>query len=274
MSENLIETVVTKNDLKEAFTKLEVKSTDFCMVHTAMSKFQYLPGGAETLVSALEETLSDGTLMMPSQVSTNCDPATWEYPPVRKDLIQIIRDSMPPYNPETSATEGLGLTPEYFRNLPDVIRSSHPYLPIAIWGKNAKEIAQKQPLNMPYGINSPLDYLYQNNGKTIFLGTDYETCTMLHYAESTIHRKTEIDSAATGIDENGKTIWTKYRNVDLDSYDDFNELGAMFEARYPNEFKSLKLSKGIIKVIKLRPLIEFARQWFDQKDHQFGNTID
>lgn len=274
MSENLIETVVTKSDLKEAFTELGVKSTDSCMVHTAMSKFQYLPGGAETIVNALEETLATGTLMMPSEVSTNCDPATWEYPPVREDLIQVVRDSMPPYNPETSATQGLGLTPEYFRNLPDVVRSTHPYLPIAIWGKNAKEIAQKQPLNMPFGIDSPLDYLYQNNGKTIFLGTDYETCTMLHYAESTIHRKTEIDSAATGIDENGKTIWTKYHNVDMDSYDDFNELGKAFEAKYPNEFKSLKLSKGIIKVINLLPLIDFARQWFDQKDHQFNNAID
>ena len=72
--------------------------------------------------------------MMPSQVSMNCDPATWEYPPVQKDLIPVIRDTMPPYDPQTSPTSGLGITPEYFRNLPDVIRSSHPYLPIAIWG--------------------------------------------------------------------------------------------------------------------------------------------
>ena len=274
MSEKLIETVVTKNDLEDAFDKLGVKRADVCMVHTAMSKFQYLPGGPETIVKALEETLSDGTLMMPSQVSTNCDPATWEYPPVRKDLIQVVRDNMPPYDPQTSATEGLGVTPEYFRNLADVVRSTHPYLPIAIWGKNATDIAVRQPLNMPYGINSPLDYLYKNNGKIIFLGTDYETCTMLHYAESTIHRKTETCSAATSIDQDGKTIWTDYQNVDLDSYDDFNELGETFEKKCPDEFKSQKLGKGIIKVINSRPLVDFARQWFDEKDHRFGNAIN
>lgn len=274
MSEKLIETVVTKNDLKDAFDKLGVKRADACMVHTAMSKFQYLPGGPETIVRSLEETLSNGTLMMPSQVSTNCDPATWEYPPVRKDLIQVVRDNMPPYDPQTSATEGLGVTPEYFRNLPDVVRSTHPYLPIAIWGKNATAIAVRQPLNMPYGINSPLDYLYKNDGRIIFLGTDYETCTILHYAESTIHRKTETCSAATSIDQDGKTIWTDYQNVDLDSYDDFNELGEAFEKKCPDEFKSRKLSKGIIKVINSRPLIDFARQWFDEKDHRFGNAID
>ena len=63
MSEKLIETIITKNDFKAAFDNLDVKSTDACMVHTAMSKFQYLPGGPKTIVRALEETLSVGTLM-------------------------------------------------------------------------------------------------------------------------------------------------------------------------------------------------------------------
>ncbi|WP_276805177.1 aminoglycoside N(3)-acetyltransferase [Lactobacillus hominis] len=274
MSENSITTVVTKNDLKHAFKELNIKNNDVCFVHTAMRKFYYLPGGSQTIVSALKETLPNGTLMMPSQVSSNCDPATWEYPPVKENLIQLIRDSMPPYNPQTSQTEGLGITPEYFRTLPDVVRSSHPYLPVAIWGKNAHQIAKIQPLDLPYGVNSPLDYVYQHHGKTIFLGTDYETCTMLHYAESVINRKTEACSAATSIAENGKTIWTKYQNVDLDSYDDFNELGAAFEKEFPTEWQTLQLGSGIIKVINTRPLIDFAKKWFIKKDRKFGNTAN
>lgn len=74
-----------------------------------------MPGGPESLVQALEETLSHGTIMMPTEVTTNCDPSSWEYPPVRNDLIQAVRDNMPPYNPDTSPSEGLGITPEYFR---------------------------------------------------------------------------------------------------------------------------------------------------------------
>lgn len=110
--------------------------------------------------------------------------------------------------------------------------------------------------------------------KIIFLGTDYETCTILHYAESTIHRKTETCSAATSIDQDGKTIWTNYQNIDLDSYDDFNELGEAFEKEFPNEVKAQKLGQGIIKVINSKSLIDFARQWFNKKDHQFGNAVD
>lgn len=270
MSEKIINNVVTKNDLKNTLVKLGVKKTDACLVHTALSKFQYMPGGPETLVKTLEETLENGTLMMPSEVSTNCDPATWEYPPLRQDLIQVVRDSMPPYDPKVSMTEGLGITPEYFRTLPGVVRSRHPYLPIAIWGKNAQKIVQMQPLNLPYGLGSPLDYLYQHHGKTIFFGTDYETCTMLHYAESTIGRKTETWAAATGIGDNGKTIWTHYQNVDMDSYDDFNDLGTAFEKQFPDEIQTSKLANGLVKVINVVPLIDFARQWFRQKDQKLN----
>lgn len=267
MSENFINTVTTKINFKQALTEVGINSADACLVHTAMSKFNYVPGGPETIVQALEEILSEGTLMMPSQVTTNCDPATWKYPPVSKDLIQLIRDTMPPYNPGTSVTVGLGVTPEYFRRLPNVVRSNHPYLPLTIWGKNKEKIAQKQPLNIPYGVNSPLDYLYQNHGKIIFLGTDYETCTMLHYAESTIGRKSETCLAATDIDQNGKTIWTKYQNIDMDSYDDFNELGAAFEKTCPNDWKTVQLNNGTIKVINAVALTDFAKNWFKQKDN-------
>ena len=63
-------------------------------------------------------------------------------------------------------------------------------------------------------------------------------------------------------------------NVDLDSYDDFNELGEAFENKFPGEFSILKLGHGIIKVINSTALIDFAREWFDKKDHQLGNAID
>lgn len=119
MTQDIITTITTKDDFKNTFISAQIKATDKVMVHTALSKFYYVPGGPESLVQALEETINQGTIMMPSEVTTNCDPADWEYPPVKQDLIQLVRDNMPPYNPDTSPSEGLGITPEYFRTLPD-----------------------------------------------------------------------------------------------------------------------------------------------------------
>lgn len=90
---------------------------------------------------------------------------------------------------------------------------------------------------------------------------------MLHYAESTIGRKSETCLAATDIDQNGKTIWTKYQNIDMDSYDDFNELGAAFEKTCPNDWKTVQLNNGTIKVINAVALTDFAKNWFKQKDN-------
>ena len=53
--------------------------------------------------------------------------------------------------------------------------------------------------------------------------------------EATIPRKVETCSAATGTDDSGKTVWTEYKNVDLDTYDDFNDLGQAFEKQFSNE---------------------------------------
>ena len=47
-----------------------------------------------------------------------------------------------------------------------------------------------------------------------------------------------------------------------------------FEKEFPNEVKAQKLGQGIIKVINSKSLIDFARQWFNKKDHQFGNAVD
>lgn len=36
----------------------------------------------------------------------------------------------------------------------------------------------------------------------------------------------------------GKTVWTEYKNVDPDTYDDFNDLGQAFEKQFSNEQQS------------------------------------
>ncbi len=60
----------------------------------------------------------------------------------------------------------------------------------------------------------------------------------------------------------------------MDSYDDFNELGAAFEKAHPNAWQETQLNHGLIKVIDVKPLVQFARKWFKDKDQKFGNSLD
>ncbi len=64
MTQDIITTITTKDDFKNTFISAQIKTTDKVMVHTALSKFYYVPGGPESLVQALEETINQGTIMM------------------------------------------------------------------------------------------------------------------------------------------------------------------------------------------------------------------
>ena len=53
MTQDIITTITTKDNFKNAFNNAQIKATDKVMVHTALSKFYYVPGGPESAVHAL-----------------------------------------------------------------------------------------------------------------------------------------------------------------------------------------------------------------------------
>lgn len=58
MAQDLITTVTTKNDFKQAFSSAHLNASDTVIVHTSLSKFYYVPAGPETVILALKETSS------------------------------------------------------------------------------------------------------------------------------------------------------------------------------------------------------------------------
>lgn len=156
----------------------------------------------------------------------------------------------------------MGVTAEYFRTLPDVVRSNHPLYSFSVWGKDANWICNDRYNNAPFGRESPLQKLYDLDAKCLFLGTDFKTCTAIHYAESTIGRPITYDETAVLI--NGKRKWVKIPNYPLEPYDDFLELGAQFIRDYP--VKTADLPKGKIQCFSMRALINFDTNYYLMKD--------
>src|SRR5512140_3125911 len=90
------------------------------MVHSSLSSFGRVEGGARAVIAALMDVVTpQGTLMMPS---FNHD--------------EIFREGGPGYyHPGESITTN-GAIPEQFWRLPGVQRSLDPTHPIAAWGKH------------------------------------------------------------------------------------------------------------------------------------------
>jgi len=258
----LIETAITKDEIVAKLKALGVKSGMVLETHLALSAFGYVIGGAQAVVDALIECVGyDGTLVMPMQDANNCDPSMWDSPPIDHDLHQLVRDNTPAFNKKESDGVEMGAIADNFRRRDGVIISNNPSLAYAAWGKYAKLICDHQSLHFSLGEESPIAKMYELNASVLLIGAPYSKCTCMHLAEyRSTYRPIVIQAAAVEI--NGKRVWKKYLDIDLNSKI-FNDIGTAME-------KSIKVSNIMIgntgaKLFKLDQAIDYATQYLKAK---------
>lgn len=272
--EKIIKTVMPAKKLKSILEKY-LKPTDSIEVHTSLSAFGYIPGGEQSVVRVLKEVVNQGNIIMAAQTADIGDPIDWEDPPATSEARKEIMENMSAFDKETTPIHYIGKTPEYFRTSKDVKRSNHPLYSMCAWGKDADKIARvRDSYDYPFGLNSPVADLYNLDGKVVMLGTDYESCTSLHLADSTIGRPNLTEKAPIK-GEDGKTKWITFKNVDdLDKYDDFNDFGSYFEEKYPDLVVKVPILKGYIRIIPVKPLIDEARKYYTKKDKEMAEEAN
>lgn len=267
--ERTITTVTTGGQLREALRAVGLRPSDSCLVHVSLSAFGFIPGGTQTVVDALKDVLREGDIMMPAQTADITDPADWCAPPVEPSLVAAVRDALPAYDPQTTPVTGIGLTPEYFRSLPGTLRSGHPTCSMSVWGRHAAWLAdchRNGDYDMPFGENSPLAKLVELDGTVVFLGTGFNTCTALHYAESTIGRPHIRESAPVRRADGTGVEWVSFDNIELEPYDDFEAFGERFLKRHADVVRSVALNGGVIRAFPMRVLVDSARTYWREAD--------
>ncbi len=232
------------------------------IVHSSLSSLGWVCGGGVTVVQALMDVItSEGTLLMPTHSSDYSDPEPWKAPPVPEEWWQTIRDTMPVYDPKTTPTRNMGKIVEVFRTYENVLRSSHPSLSFAGWGKNAETIIKNHSLDYSLGEESPLARLYDLNGSVLLLGTQYDTCTTFHLAEYRQDNPKKTNYAAP-IMEGGKRVWKTYPDIELNE-DCFIDMGEDFEkAGY---VKVSRVGSAITKFFHVRDAVDFGVNWLRTK---------
>lgn len=168
---------VTKKEIVSGLYKLGICAGDILLVHTALSHFGYVEGGADTVIDALLEAVSPGGTIMVPTLTGRAD-YSWENPPI--------------FDPVNTPC-WTGRVPETFRHRPEALRSFHPTHSVAAIGPDAEELIRDHEMcYTPCGVNSPYGKLVRFGGKVVLLGVNHENSTLFHHIEELADLKYHI----------------------------------------------------------------------------------
>ncbi|GKX67134.1 aminoglycoside N(3)-acetyltransferase [Inconstantimicrobium mannanitabidum] len=252
----------TRESIVEDLRKLGLKEGMTVIVHSSLSSMGWVCGGSVAVVQALMDVVTpNGNIIMPEHSGEYSDPCDWCNPPVPKEWWQAIRDTMPAFDPKYTPSSFMGVIAETFRNFQGVVRSNHPAVSFAAWGKDAQFIVEKHSLDYSLGENSPLARIYDLDGYVLLLGVSYENNTSFHLAENRVIDK-KICKAGAPIIENGKRAWKAYEDIDFDT-DLFEDIGKDFENKHKVDIGAVGSAK--CRIFKQRAAVDYAEVWIQNK---------
>ncbi|MBE1608035.1 AAC(3) family N-acetyltransferase [Actinopolymorpha pittospori] len=175
---------MTQPKLVEGLRQLGVEPGSVLMVHVRMSAFRWVVGGIDAIVESLRDAVGpSGTLLAFTG---------WEDSPYHLPLWDdcprwqaAYRDHQPAFDPAvSSARRDFGRFPERLRTWPGARRSGHPEASFAALGPGAARLLADQRDNDPFGFDSPLDRLCEEDGQVLLLGAPLNRMTLCHHAEA------------------------------------------------------------------------------------------
>lgn len=157
------------NDFRAALEAIGLRPGACIMVHSAVNRFIGFAGTPLDALRVLQSVVGEtGTIMMPTMPFTGL---ASDY--ARSETLDVRR-----------TPSRMGIMTELLRRMPPTVRSVHPTHPVAVWGKDAAEIAAGHPgARTPCGKGSPFHALLDRHGAILLIDVDIQAMTFFHTLE-------------------------------------------------------------------------------------------
>jgi aminoglycoside 3-N-acetyltransferase len=161
------------------------------------------------------------------------------------------------YDPKSSPSTGMGTFSEYVRELPQSQRTTHPMQSLAVIGRYATDLADRNTLSA-FDPGSAFDRMLELDFKLLLLGSDIQAVSMLHYSEQRAgvpyrYWKDFTGEVRTPKGWETRTYRMYVRDLDLDPHIELYPVQEILENRA--QWTSIQLNYGRISHCRLRDFV-------------------
>jgi len=199
------------------------------LVHSSLSSFGKVEGGALSVITALEEVITpEGLIMMPA----------FTY---GRDVFEPLK-----------SPSHTGLISEEFRRGEGVKRSMHPTHSVCAWGKRADDFLNGHQVEAPFSLGTPIHKLALENGFILLLGVGQEANSLMHVAQELAGVPYLDRSKLVKATVNARELEVKARRAGCSL--GFGKAEAMLERE--NLVHYYKIGDSVIRFMLAKPVLE------------------
>lgn len=234
--------MVSQSDIIYGLKSLGLRVGQTIIMHSSLSSFGYVDGGANTLIDCLIQVIGPtGTLVVPTFTGK-----------------ETLSPSNPPIFRLNKTKSWTGLIPETFRKRCDAIRSVHPTHSVAAIGHRSKDLTYGHVSSItPCDELSPFGKLSSiNDSYVLLVGVDHEVNTMFHHVEEIAGVDYHIQPKLV------KTQITAYgrkfeKHFFLHKYGSERNFNVMENVFIENKIQSeIRIGNALLKFIQIKMMVE------------------
>jgi aminoglycoside N3'-acetyltransferase len=258
---------VTRDQLIAALKALGLEPGDGLLVHSAVQFLGRPVGGVGTYLEALGEVINCELGVRNYELGTATIGSNSAVPDMQPSTGTLAVPTFnfgfargEPYDPLSTPSQGMGAFSEHVRQLPGARRTAHPMQSLAIIGRYAGDLAERDTPSA-FDPGSAFERLFELDFKLLLLGADVQAVSMVHYSEQRARVPYRYWKEFTGqVKTPGGWLTRTYRmfvrDLEINPQLDLRPVQTSLQQR--GQWRSVPVNYGQVAACRLRDFVRAA----------------